>query len=404
MRRGGQSYYGIDVTNIDEPELMWKISGTEIIEPPEEDDGDSDDYDGDLIWWDARMIYLPKLGQSWSRPTRATVRLNNGQDNLDVLIFGGGYDAPSQDEATTRQEDTIGNAVYMVRVDNGKLVWMASNDGVTSGGLTDPRMKYSIPSDVTAFDANGDGLTDQFYVGDMGGQIWRFDIDNLGSTMSITGGVIGDLAGDTESTHRRFYHKPDVSLTVMDNKYKVAVAIGSGSRATPLNKNVEDAFFVLLNDAAFAAPSSYVALKPGDLSDRSTDLMSSADPDGWFIDFPNNGEKVLAKSLTLSNAVIFPTYTPPPPPGPGCYAFKTSKFWVMNLASGKQTKIFNDSNDPVTSRSKVVNSPGGLLPSPRLVITEMGPVVLSGTRQLFRAKNLGFPPNTWYPQSWEQPK
>ena len=37
-------------------------------------------------------------------------------------------------------------------------------------------MKYSIPSDITRLDSDGDGKVDRLYVGDTGGRVWRFDI------------------------------------------------------------------------------------------------------------------------------------------------------------------------------------------------------------------------------------
>jgi len=92
------------------------------------------------------------------------------------------------------------------------LVWKTS--------LTDPLfndMQYSIPSQVRSIDINFDGIIDQLYVGDMGGQIWRMDFNSDTSTSNsidsrITAGVIGEFAGDTPKSNRRFYYPPDVSV------------------------------------------------------------------------------------------------------------------------------------------------------------------------------------------------
>ncbi len=113
------------------------------------------------------------LGQTWSPPVAARVRI--GASTTDVAVFGGGYD-PGQDNRTFRQ-DTIGNAIYMVDVLDGTLVWSAGDDD--SHDLPLPSsMNYSIPAPVKPLDLNGDGLAERFYVGDMGGQLWRFDIVN----------------------------------------------------------------------------------------------------------------------------------------------------------------------------------------------------------------------------------
>src|SRR5690606_34786041 len=79
-------------------------------------------------------------------------------------------------------------------------------------------MDYSIPSDVRVIDLDGNGFADRMYVGDMGGQVWRFDIAN-GETATnlVTGGVIAQLGAapsadpDLADT-RRFYYAPDVAI------------------------------------------------------------------------------------------------------------------------------------------------------------------------------------------------
>ena len=56
-------------------------------------------------------------------------------------------------------------------------------------------MQYGIPSTVLLADINADTLTDIVFAVDIGGQVWRFDLDNSGSDTVITGGVVAKLAG-----------------------------------------------------------------------------------------------------------------------------------------------------------------------------------------------------------------
>ena len=57
-------------------------------------------------------------------------------------------------------------------------------------------MNYSIPAPVKPLDLNGDGLAERFYVGDMGGQLWRFDIVNGEDRDALVeGGVLASLGG-----------------------------------------------------------------------------------------------------------------------------------------------------------------------------------------------------------------
>jgi type IV pilus assembly protein PilY1 len=71
-------------------------------------------------------------------------------------------------------------------------------------------MKYCIPSDIARVDINGDGKIDRLYVGDVGGQLWRFDIGNP-DTSKWTGKILFD-SNPGESLKRKVFYPPDVSL------------------------------------------------------------------------------------------------------------------------------------------------------------------------------------------------
>ena len=79
MRRGGMNYYGMDVTDPDNPSLMWTIQGGT----------------GDFM----------ELGQSWSAPIITNVDV--GGTIKEVMVIGGGYDV-DQDSTTAYQADDQG--------------------------------------------------------------------------------------------------------------------------------------------------------------------------------------------------------------------------------------------------------------------------------------------------------
>src|SRR5687767_8748556 len=66
LRRGGRHYYALDVTDRLSPRLMWKAG-------PDE---------------------LPGVGETWSTPSLARVRVGGATQNGEnlVVILGGGYD------------------------------------------------------------------------------------------------------------------------------------------------------------------------------------------------------------------------------------------------------------------------------------------------------------------------
>ncbi|MEM7258273.1 MAG: PilC/PilY family type IV pilus protein, partial [Pseudomonadota bacterium] len=306
MRRGGRNYTALDVTTKNNPKFMWSVNGG--------------------------TTGFEKLGQSWSKPTHGRIAVNGVK--TDVLIFGGGYD-PMQDNATIRSADTIGNDLFIVNATTGALIWNTAQDAAAFSA-----MQYSMPSDPRVLDMNGDGLTDQIYIGDMGGQIWRFDIDNNASSTvpSVSGGVIAELSGDSAADNRRFFYQPDVVLMNDGGKQFLAVSVGSGNRAHPLDTTVANRFYMIKQESLFKAPEGYGiideeestptntvyrAIEERDLYDATENLIDSPNvtiasdavdqlnaKKGWRLSLPDNGEKVLASSVTLNGNVVFTTFIP----------------------------------------------------------------------------------------------
>ncbi|AHI30176.1 pilus assembly protein [Marinobacter similis] len=142
MRRGGKSYYALDVTDRTSPKLLWKITGGVA----------NSDFE--------------ELAQTWSKPVKTKVDINGKL--YEVLIFSGGYDT-NQDSVDVRTEDSSGRALYVVDAETGNRLWWAGPAG-SGADLELADMKYSIPASPKVLDVNGDGLADQVYVGDMEGR------------------------------------------------------------------------------------------------------------------------------------------------------------------------------------------------------------------------------------------
>lgn len=248
MRRGGKNYYALDVTNIDQPALKWVIKG-----------GQTPGFE--------------KLGQTWSTPRLANIKLNGTVTK--VLIFTGGYD-PQQDidsPNTPLAADTQGNALYIVNAETGQLIWRAGHDSETGANLKLASMTHSMPADPVVIDANGDGFADVIYAVDTRAQIFRFDIDNANSSASTlaSGGRIANFGGSTALDNRRFFRMPDVAMVrERGGKSYFAIAIGSGYRAHPLNEDTVDRFYVLQDEPVFGKPQTYRTLTEADLTDVSS--------------------------------------------------------------------------------------------------------------------------------------
>ncbi|MFT0211619.1 PilC/PilY family type IV pilus protein [Pseudomonas sp. F1_0610] len=241
MRRGGSNYYALDVLDYKTPKLKWVIKGA---------------YNPE----DEISKGFESLGLTFSAPKLADININGKKTK--VLIFTGGYDKLHDETSTSKpKDDELGNALYIVDADSGKLLWRAEKHN--RGNLQIREMTNSMPASPTLIDSNSDGLIDIIYVSDLRGQIFRFDINNANSsaTPDINGRLFASLAGTTINDNRRFFNSPDVAL-IRDQGQKpyYTVSIGSGFRESPLHDQIDDRFYVLRdpNTAANSNTSSTV--------------------------------------------------------------------------------------------------------------------------------------------------
>ncbi|HXH03932.1 MAG TPA: PilC/PilY family type IV pilus protein [Candidatus Competibacteraceae bacterium] len=303
LRRGGKAYYALDITNPDSPSFKWKIIES--------------------------MTDFGELGLTFSKP--AVGELDWGSGRKPVLIFGGGYDKKKDvrnSDGTSKvyatgEYDDEGNALFVVDADTGKLVWKAVRSGSSSGSVyVNSALKDSIPSEVNAFDSDGDGLLDRAYVGDTGGVLWRADLAGSDRSKWSMKPVLSVGRHSIGGEDRRFFHRPDIALTKDDTGPFDAVVIGSGDRPNPLEVTIDNQLYMFKdrNITSGSPPSTVVdGSALADLTSnclQDADLSCSPEPDlskGWYITLEQPGEKMLSSPLTLSGAVFFTTYIPPNP-------------------------------------------------------------------------------------------
>ncbi len=376
MRRGGNNYYALDVSNRSAPKYKWIIKGGA---------GGTSGFN--------------ELAQTWSEATPATIKFN-GQIKK-VLFFGGGYDS-AQDTKNTASDDTKGRAIFMVDATTGAKLWQAGPTGL-GANYEVATMTNSIPANLTVIDVNGDGYHDRIYAADMRAQIFRFDINlsNTGAANFATGGVIAQLGGNTVATNRRFYYSPDISLSPKGNYLNIA--IGSGYRAHPLNAVIEDAFFVI-RDSFNAVPIAAAdVITMSDLYDATANtigqgtaanveiaISSLASSNGWYISLQESngtylGEKVLSKSLTLNNNVMFTTYTPVIASQASACAPSQgqARFYLVSVEDATPVIDSNNSGGDLTREDRENGlTRGGIPPEATPLFTTDGVVTLVGTEKV----------------------
>lgn len=376
MRRGGNKYYALDITQREKPQLEWIIDG----------DSNSD---------------FTQLGQTWSKPFPTKIKVAGVERK--VLIFAGGYDT-NQDSATTIQADSSGNALYIVDAKTGALVWSGGNTG-SGATKTFSGMDYSIPSDISLVDINSDGYTDQLYVGDMGGQVWRFDLDATASNASelVKGGIMASLSDTGTSNARRFFFQPDVAILNDLGESALAISIGSGWRSHPLDTVVEDRFYMFRSEDIYTAPAGY-GIQRGNSSiyrpieeDDLINVTNTLNADmstghGWMLEMESTGEKVLAKSITINNQVLFTTYRPEEAATACSAALGGGALYAVNLRDGGPTSNLDEqgTDENLTKTDRVTALTHGGIPPEAIVLfptdatnsAAIEPIILVATEQV----------------------
>jgi type IV pilus assembly protein PilY1 len=321
LRRGGRAYYALDITNINAPQFKWKISSD--YHPVSNPTGTGQRCVG-IAACTAATEYN-QLAQSWSTPTVGRVTATTGvsgarpNGNTDpVLLFGGGYDT-QQDTfplpvGTT--SDNVGKALFAVESSDGSLVKSFTNVGsdfLTSGGID-----WSIASDLTVVntDLDAQGFLDRILVGDVGGNMWRFDIGNVNAT-AWRAKKLAALS-DPGVPNRKILFAP--SLVPQLAPFSVewhAVYVGTGDREHPLVTSSSDKMFMIIDfDIGLNATTGTAAsFSGGDFLQLTTSttggVISSAliSKRGWYRDL-DAGEKVTGSPFVFNQKLRFGTYNP----------------------------------------------------------------------------------------------
>ncbi|GAA6170618.1 hypothetical protein NBRC116592_02880 [Colwellia sp. KU-HH00111] len=364
LRRGGSSYYAIDVTNRDAPKLMWHKSVA-----------DSDFAD---------------LGQTWSKPRIVRSAYNTSDSDKLVLVFGGGYDTTKDASGPNSHNDSKGAAVYIVNARTGDLI-----KKVPTGA------KNGIASSIATLDSDNDALVDRMYVGDTGGNVWRIDMpDNTPANTSII--KLASLGGVTDLDDHRFFNQPsivrtyiletiDTGTTTTPNIIKQqvpydAILLGSGDRSTPTATDTEDMFFMIKDkfiktQRLDTLTPSVSAVTLSDLYDYTDDpfkgyptltaaqegkLVDASLKSGWYYKLEQAGEKNTAEAIVINNVVYFTSYTPAV--GQSCSVTPGDAWlYAVDLALGIKKYNWNVEADSRGDRIKHIGSQ--FLGKPTLIST-----------------------------------
>jgi type IV pilus assembly protein PilY1 len=281
QRRGGKNYYALDITNTSNPTYMWSFTDS-------------------------------KMGESWSEPVIGRIKLSDNTSKY-VAFIGGGYDTPSNNNS--------GKAFYVIDLTDGSKLWEYYNPG----SVSDDRqyMNFSLAASPRAVDLNNDGHVDRVYIGDVSGQLWKFDFS---TPATISGGVIANW--NAAQTGKRFFvGAPSEANPPAAGEYYPAQGIytppalardaaknlwiyfGTGDRNHPNNTSTNRFYAIKdtteVNGSAVMTQGSY--FQESSLSNMTSGI--GAVSQGYYIALSSD-EKVLSSADAFASVVFFTTFTP----------------------------------------------------------------------------------------------
>jgi type IV pilus assembly protein PilY1 len=341
-RRGGRYYHALDITDTSSPSYLWNFNDS-------------------------------RIGETWSDPAIGKVRISGGGEKW-VAFVGGGYD--------TASNNATGKIFYVIDLTTGAKLWQYYN----ATGSTDDRqyMNFSLAAAPAIVDLDNDGYIDHVYIGDVGGQMWKFDVS---AAATISSGLVTNWTGKrifaaaSSQTNppaageyyptQGIYGMPALAYDASGNLW---VFVGTGDRNHPMNTGTNRMYG--FKDVA-SDMTNGTALTESSLANLTTGTGTITG--GWYIVLSST-EKVLAAAEVFNSVVLFTTFTPTSTVTCGA-AGGTAKLYSVNMTSGDAALNLATGAPLTTGQSAASNSAsiGTGIPSKPVIVMTGGGAAFSVT-------------------------
>jgi type IV pilus assembly protein PilY1 len=296
LNKGGRSYYALDITDPENPKPLWEFTDA-------------------------------NLGLSFGNPI-----ITKRKDGTWIVVFASGYNNGTGDGAGTG--DGKGR-LFVLNANTGAKV-ISADIPTTAGTASNPSGLAKIN---TWIDDVSDNTSKRFYGGDLQGNLWRFDIDNL--VLPNQGALLLAKFQVNETTPQPITTRPET--VEVSGKPVVIVATGRYLGAA----DVEDT----TQQSIYAVKDSLTETGVGDVRNNNTMVRQtftvsgnnasiSRNPvnwttnNGWWADLPHSGERVFTNLAlqfgTLSVATGIPS-------GDACSSGGSSWRYFLNATDGSSS-------------------------------------------------------------------
>ncbi len=348
------------------------------------------------------------MGESWSEPVITKIKLrvnanNNGGAGFErwVAIVAGGYDKTGNpnDKANYNAQALAGRALMIIDVQTGKLIAKKQFDPAgTALPTTDPStvaylalnpelsMHYAFAATPAVYDLDADGFADVVYAVDIGGNVWKWQIHDIGHDSVNSASTDYDQNGDWEfglffkapsylniGTGLRWWKSFFFPPTAVLKNNKLWIAIGSGERAnlgwtgnaaTTLDNN---RFYSIQDPDPSNALGVATPLQETDLA-NITALTGCPviSPSKGFFFVADEAEKFITPAEAFSYFVLSASYIPTGAATP-CTSGGTARIYGFKITCGQG--LFTGPSGFAAASDRSVDIGSGLPTAPQITIT-----------------------------------
>lgn len=375
LRNGGRGLYALDVSN---PGSYSEAGGAPA----------------DVVLWEFTDLDDADLGYTFSKPS--IVPLDNGLGGITwAVVFGNGYNDDGSGQAT----------LFVLRIEGGlDGVWTYGTDYIkisTGVGTTTDRNGLATPAVV---DSDGDGLADRVYAGDLVGNMWAFDLSgpdpvNWGIA-NKSGNVPAPLF--TAPINQQITTTPVIVRNSSfpaspSNEPNLIVLFGTGQYLTQadVTSTATQSMYGVLDSGTGALDRGDLVeqvIGTGDTTEGvpgrtlTNNAVDYSRDDGWYMDLPDTGERLITDSVVRGDLVFFNTMMPDANPcNQGGSGWQMVARW---LTGGRPTEVSFDLNrDGLLNDLDAVD--GNAAAGERVTGIATSPVNLSNKRYTSTTDTLG---------------
>ncbi|RJX33293.1 MAG: hypothetical protein C4516_02560 [Oxalobacter sp.] len=304
LNGGGRGYFALDVTNPTSPTLLWEID---------------ENVDADIGYTYGRPVVTKKEDGTW------VVLLTSGYNNTND---GKGY-------------LYVRNALTGAAIDK-----LSTGEGssTTPSGLA----KVS----VWVHDPMKNNTASYVYGGDLLGNLWRFDINTSNASAKVKKfAVLKDGSGNTQPVTT----EPEMAL--INGQRAIVVGTGKYLELADLTNTQRQTLYVITDDESGATlndprnsgllvEQTITNTSAGNTRELTATAVDWVTKRGWFVDFPDTGERVHVNPAIDGETIFIATTVPSDTAcSPGGYGWLN--FFDYTMGSSGTAIVAQKFNGPI---------------------------------------------------------